>query len=190
VGLYLAWTGGWVVILAGSASILAALAYSGGPYPLASSGLGDLFVFIFFGPVAVCGTYYAQALEVTAIVALIALPVGLLITAILVVKNLRDFPTDRKAGKRTLAVILSGPGTVVEYLVLVCAAYGALPVIWTAGKFSAWVLLPLVSLPAARSLVGWVATYTGARLNLCLAGTARLSVVFSLLLSMGMLVHY
>lgn len=111
MGLYLVFVGGVPILLAGIASIAAALAYSGGPYPLASHGLGDLFVFIFFGLVAVGGTYYVQALSLTPMALLVAVPPGLLITAILVVNNLRDIHTDRRSGKRTLAVILGAGGS-------------------------------------------------------------------------------
>ena len=122
-GLYLVYVGGWPVLVIGAASILAALAYSGGPYPLASNALGDLFVFIFFGLVAVCGTYYVQTLMLTATVVLIGADVGLLITAILVVNNLRDIATDSRTGKRTLAVRLGASGTKLEFSLLLAGAY-------------------------------------------------------------------
>ena len=111
VGFYLVMVGGWPILFAGTASILSALAYSGGPCPLASLGLGDLFVFVFFGLVAVCGTYYVQALTLTWLVMGAAVPVGFLITAILVVNNLRDIEGDAKTGKRTLAVRLGVKGS-------------------------------------------------------------------------------
>ena len=106
VGLYLVWVGGWPILVAGVAAILAALAYTGGPFPFGYHGLGELFVFLFFGIVAVCGTYFVQAHNVTWGVLVAAVPVGLLVTAILVVNNYRDIDTDRRAGKRTLAVRL------------------------------------------------------------------------------------
>ena len=109
-GTYLLIRGGWPVIIIGFACVVALLAYSGGPYPLASHGLGDIFVFIFFGLVAVCGTYYVQVLHLTPIVWLMGVIEGLLITAILVVNNLRDLQTDRKTGKRTLAVTIGDRG--------------------------------------------------------------------------------
>ena len=117
-GLYLITVGGWPVVCIGLACILAALAYSGGPLPLASHALGDLFVFIFFGIVAVCGTYYVQALQLTFMVVCMGIIVGLMITAILVVNNLRDIQTDRRAGKRTLAVLLGSRATKFEYSLL------------------------------------------------------------------------
>ena len=188
VGLYLIRVGGWPIAAIGLASILAALAYSGGPFPLASNGLGDLFVFIFFGLVAVCGTYYVQALELTRSAVMAALPVGFLITAILVVNNLRDIPTDRQAGKRTLAVILGRRGARIEYLILVVGSYVVLPLIWAAGWGSAWLLLPMFSLPLAVSQIRTVQTGTeGPVLNRALAGTANLALVFSLLFSIGLI---
>jgi 1,4-dihydroxy-2-naphthoate octaprenyltransferase len=122
-GLYLIQVGGWPILAVGVASILAALLYTGGPFPFGYYGLGDLFVFIFFGLVAVCGTYYVQALTLTGPVVLAAVPPGLLITAILVVNNLRDIETDAKAGKRTLAVMLGRDGTRAEYRLLLALAY-------------------------------------------------------------------
>jgi 1,4-dihydroxy-2-naphthoate octaprenyltransferase len=126
-GIYLLTVGGLPVFIIGVACICAALAYSGGPYPLASHGLGDLFVFIFFGLVAVCGTYYVQALQLTPMVLLMGVIAGLLITAILVVNNLRDIQSDRQTGKRTLAVIIGIRGSRIEYVLLLAAAY-AIPI--------------------------------------------------------------
>jgi 1,4-dihydroxy-2-naphthoate octaprenyltransferase len=186
-GLYLIMVAGWPVLAMGLASILAAVAYSGGPYPLASHGLGDISVFIFFGLVAVCGTYYVQTLHLTALAVSAAIPVGLLITAILVVNNLRDIPTDRRAGKRTLAVILGRRGSRIEYLFLLVGAY-AMPIgLWLSGSASKWVLLSLASLPMALPLIRVVWAGKGLELNQALAGTARLAFVYSLLLSLGLI---
>ncbi len=190
VGLYLVVVGGWPVLAIGLASILAALAYSGGPFPLASHGLGDLFVFIFFGLVAVCGTYYVQAQALTALAVLVAVPVGLLITAILVVNNLRDIDTDRRAGKRTLAVILGERGARVEFVALLAAAYALPPGLWLAGMLSAWALLPWLTIPLAVRLVAALRRYAadGPAMNRALAGTARLTLAFSLLFALAILV--
>jgi 1,4-dihydroxy-2-naphthoate polyprenyltransferase len=186
-GGYLIARGGWPALIVGGASILAALAYSGGPYPLASHALGDLFVFIFFGLVAVCGTYYVQTLELTSLVFLLGIVEGLLITAILVINNLRDIQTDCRAGKHTLAVLIGNRGARVEYTALQVGAY-ALPVIfWLDGKTSVWILLPGLSLPLAVRLnrIVWK-TQGGPALNHTLAGTAQLTLVFSVLLSTGL----
>ena len=187
-GIYLMKVGGWPVLIIGIASILAALAYSGGPYPLASHGLGDLFVFIFFGLVAVCGTYYVQALYLSLLVVFLGVDVGLLITAILVVNNLRDIATDRKAGKHTFAVIIGERGAKLEYTLLLVGAY-VLPVtIWLGGLTSGWVLLTCLSIPMAFSLNRKIRqTSGGPVLNQALAQTAKLSLVFSILLSVGLI---
>lgn len=187
-GLYLLYVGGWPVLVIGAASILAALAYSGGPYPLASNALGDLFVFIFFGLVAVCGTYYVQTRMLTATVVLIGADVGLLITAILVVNNLRDIASDSRTGKRTLAVRLGASGTKLEFSLLLAGAYCGPLVFWISGIFSVWVLLPFVSAPLAWRLIRNIRrTPDGPRLNHTLASTAKLAFLFSLLLAIGII---
>ena len=187
VGLYLISVGGWPVFVMGILSILAALAYSGGPYPLASHGFGELLVFLFFGLVAVCGTYYVQSLNLTIRIVWIAVPVGLLITAILVVNNLRDIPTDRKSGKNTLAVILGPRTTRIFYVSLLTIAY-AIPVfLWWSSMISGWIALPLISIPMAIPVIRIIYTSEGPALNLALAMTANLSLIYSLLLSAGLL---
>ncbi len=187
-GGYLAWIAGFPVIVIAVAAILSALAYSGGPYPLASHGLGDLFVFFFFGPVAVCGTYYVQALTLTWTAVLMSAPVGLLITAILVVNNLRDIPTDKKAGKNTLAVKLGARGARIEYMLLLAAAF-AIPIIHLiAASTSFWSLLPIASAPLALKRIRDIHARTGPELNQTLADTALLALVFSVLQSAGILV--
>lgn len=187
-GIYLLITGGWPVFLIGIACICAVLAYSGGPFPLASHGLGDLFVFIFFGLVAVCGTYYVQALHLTRMVLLMGVIEGLLITAILVVNNLRDIHTDRQTGKRTLAVIIGERGSRIEYLLLLGWAYAIPVILWLGSRSSVWVILPIVSLPSALFLMRRVwSDSDGVILNRALANTAKLALVYSLLLSIGLL---
>ncbi len=190
-GLYLASAGGWPVILIGLFCFAAALAYSGGPFPLASHGLGDLFVFIFFGLVAVCGTYYVQALQLTPMVLLMGALQGLLITAILVVNNLRDIQTDRRSGKRTLAVMIGERGSRIEYLLLLAIAYAIPFILWLGGVSSAWVILPLLSLPLAIYLTRliWIST-GGPVLNEVLASTAKLVLIYSCLLSIGLILSF
>lgn len=189
VGLYLISVGGWPILAVGAAAVLAALAYTGGPFPFGYHGLGDLFVFLFFGLVAVCGTYYVQALAVTPTVLLSAVAPGLLITAILVVNNLRDIDTDRRANKRTLAVILGRRATLLEYRTLLAGAYLMPWLLWLQAGQSVWVMLPWVTV-----LLGWRLQHTLARasggptFNATLANTARLSLSFSVLLSVGFLV--
>ena len=186
VGLYLVVVGGWPIALIGIASIAGVLGYSGGPYPLASHGLGDLCVFIFFGPVAVIGTYYVQALAWSWSALFMSLPPGFLITAILVVNNLRDIDTDRAAGKRTLAVMIGPRATRREYLFLVGSTYGVPLVACLVGDYPAWILLPLLSLPLGVRSVKMIYTTSGKALNEGLGRTAMLALIFSLLLAIGL----
>lgn len=187
IGLYLVSVGGWPILVVGAACILSALAYSGGPSPLASWGLGDLLVFIFFGLVAVCGTYYVQALTLTWRVLVSSVPVGFLITAILVVNNLRDIVGDAKAGKRTLAVRLGVRGSRMEYIILFVAAYAVPVILWFVGACSSIVLLPLLSIPWAIPPCRLVCTRSGPILNQALASTARLALFYSFLFGLGLL---
>ncbi|MEE4263472.1 MAG: 1,4-dihydroxy-2-naphthoate polyprenyltransferase [Desulfobacteraceae bacterium] len=187
-GLYLFSIGGWPVVVIGAASIIAALAYSGGPFPLASHGLGDLFVFIFFGLVAVCGTYYVQAFQLTPMVLVMGVIVGLMITAILVVNNLRDIKTDRNTGKRTLAVMIGKPKTRWEYTLLLAGAYALPAFLWLGGFASAWLLLPLATLPLALLQIRLIRQPSnGPALNDLLAKTAKLAFIFSVLLAIGLI---
>ena len=189
-GLVLVSVGGPVILALGVLAIVCAVAYTGGPWPYGYYGLGEVFVFLFFGPVAVAGTTYLQtgAWEPLAFAA--SVPVGALVTAILVVNNLRDIATDRRAGKCTLAVRLGVRATVGEYGALLALA-GAVPVLLVV---SAWtsptVLLPLASLPLAWPLVGVVRRAAAGgdprRLNPVLRDTARLSLVFALLFAVGL----
>ena len=185
VGIYLIVVGGWPILAVGAASLLAALLYTGGPFPFGYHGLGDLFVFVFFGLVAVCGTYFVQAGGISADILLAAAPVGMLITAILVVNNLRDIVTDARAGKRTLAVFIGPKNTRRQYVVLLVLAYIALLVLWQGFGFGPAVLLPFLSVPLAARRVLSVYSAVGTELNAVLAATAQLSLQFSLLLSLG-----
>lgn len=184
---YLVYIGGIPIFITGIACVLAALGYSGGPWPIASNGLGDLFVFIFFGLVAVCGTYFIQAGQLTAMAMLAAIPPGLLITAIMVVNNLRDIETDRKAGKKTLAVILGPKKTILEYKFLLLISYFMPPALFFSGLAGPRILLPLLTIPLAWKLNKSIEREQGASLNDLLAGTAKLSLLFSLLFAAGLL---
>jgi 1,4-dihydroxy-2-naphthoate octaprenyltransferase len=199
VGLWLALIGGPVLIALGVLAVVAALAYTGGPWPYGYRGLGEVFVFIFFGLVAVIGTAYLQAGRLEPLFVAAAIPVGALTTGILVVNNLRDIPTDTSAGKRTLAVILGARATQREYSMLLLVAYVvpvALVALWTTGRAGPnggssglvpFILLPLLTLPMASPLLRVVRTFREPReLNLVLKGTARLSLVFSLLFALGL----
>lgn len=185
VGAYLIWVGGWPILAIGVASILSGLAYTGGPYPLGYNGLGDVFVFIFFGLIAVTATHYVQALEWSTTALVASVPIGLLSTAILIVNNYRDVDTDRVAGKRTLAVRLGRPATRWHYALTVLGAY-AVPVIqWAALGADAWILLPLVTLPLGikRTVDMW--KKSGKALNPVLAGTAQVLALFGILYAVG-----
>ncbi|MEJ2342725.1 MAG: 1,4-dihydroxy-2-naphthoate polyprenyltransferase [Gemmatimonadales bacterium] len=185
-GLYLTWAAGPVVVLIGIASIIAAIAYTAGPFPLGYNGLGDLFVLVFFGFVAVCGTAYVQAGYVPAVAWWSALAMGALATAILVVNNLRDLETDAGAGKRTLAVRWGRRFALGEYLLLLTAAYLVPVVLLHQGMAGTWVLLPLLTVPFALSLARKVLSTTGPAMNPLLFETARVELVFALLLSGGL----
>ena len=187
LGLYLTWVGGWVILALGIAAIISAIAYTGGPYPLGYHGLGEVFVFLFFGPVAVCGTYYVQAGSVSAAAWWASLPVGFLITAILVVNNFRDLPQDKKTGKRTIAVRLGPTGTQWEYYLLLLASFAVPLLMWLQGIAAAWILGAWLSLPFVLPLIRDIRTKKGRPLNATLAGTARLSLVYSVLFSLGYL---
>ena len=186
-GLYLVWRGGWPILILGLLAILSALAYTGGPAPLGYLGLGDLFVFLFFGLVGVAGTAYVQTQTLTALALAAAVPVGCLATAILVVNNLRDIATDRAAGKRTLAVRLGARGTRIEYAALIAVAFLTLPVGWALGIFSGWWWVPWFALPVAIPLTRRVVTTNGAALNPLLGATARLALLVGLLLAGSLL---
>jgi 1,4-dihydroxy-2-naphthoate octaprenyltransferase len=187
-GLGLVWIGGWPIALAGAASLVAAIAYTGGPWPLGYHGLGDLCTFLFFGVVGVAGSYYVQAGELSGLALAASIPVGCLVTAILVVNNVRDLESDARVGKRTLAVRMGRRATRVYYATLLGVAYlGALALGFAVGVPRA-ALFPLASILLAFPLLRTVMTRTdGPALNGALAGTARLTLVFGLLFALGFL---
>ena len=186
LGSYLARLGGWPVIVIGIAAILSAIAYTGGPFPLGYYGLGDLFVFIFFGLASVAGTYYIQAGVLSAAAWWMAIPPGLIITGILVVNNLRDLENDRKAGKHTLAVILGERGARIQYLVCMLAAYLVLPVAAWMGVVPWLSLLAWASLPFAIRATRVVFKEKGRPLNAALAGTGQTALLYSILVWVGL----
>lgn len=180
-GLYLAFLRGWVVIAIGLAAILSAIAYTGGPFPLGYYGLGDIFVFLFFGLAAVAGTYFVQAGSVSAAAWWMSVPVGLIITSILAVNNLRDIENDRKAGKHTLAVRLGERGTRLEYLLCMAGAYLVMPLAALLGLVPWLSLLTWLSIPLAVKSTRTVFAQRGRPLNAALAGTGQVALLFSLL---------
>lgn len=180
-GLYLVYLGGWPILFIGVLSIAAGILYTGGPWPLAYHGLGDLFAFIFFGIVAVCGTYFVHTGSVTPFAFVASLPVAMIVTAILVANNLRDIETDRAAGKRTLAVRLGARGTQIEYIALLAFAYLIPAGMWAAGWLSGPFWLPWLTLPLAVRLVQIIMTKTGRELIPALKGTGLLHLLYGLL---------
>ncbi|HYI17638.1 MAG TPA: 1,4-dihydroxy-2-naphthoate polyprenyltransferase [Solirubrobacteraceae bacterium] len=187
-GSYLIATAGWELLLVGAASILAGVLYTGGPRPYGYEGLGEIFVFLFFGVVAVAGSYYAQVEQLDWEALVLAVPVGLLASAILVVNNVRDLETDRRAGKRTLAVRLGRERVRALYAGMLALAFLTAPLPWVLGSLSPWLLLPWLAIPLAVPLVRTVRTRTdGPSLNGALAGTGQLQLAFCVLLSAGLL---
>ena len=186
-GLYLSVVGGWPIVAIGVASIATAITYTGGPWPFGYRGLGELFVFIFFGLVAVGGTYYVQAGEITRAVIAASIPVGLTVTAILVVNNVRDIETDRAARKFTLAVYLGRRLARYQYVLFMAGAYLSAAALFIVGSFSGWTLLAWLSIPAAVSpIVAVLTRVEGPPLNAALRATARLHFIFAILLAIGL----
>ena len=187
VGLYLVSVGGPVLLVIGVLAVISAFAYTGGPWPYGYHGLGEVFVFVFFGLVAVVGTTYLQTLTLEPLAIAAAIPVGALTTAILVVNNLRDIDSDARAGKHTLAVKIGPSNTVLEYGLLLALAYVVPVLLFVSGATTVWVLLALVSAPLALPLLRVVhAGGDPRRLNAVLKGTARLSLVFALSFAVGL----
>jgi len=188
LGVYLIVVGGWPIAVIGVLSILAGIAYTGGPYPLAYHGLGDLFAFLFFGVIAVMGTAYIFTHEFTAQSFIASLPVALLVTAIIVVNNLRDIPTDTAVGKRTFAVMIGDRNTRYEYTICVLGAY-FIPIALAALSGSiGWWWLPFCTLPLAIQLIRTVwQGLAGPGLNRILGKTAQLHLWFGVALSISIL---
>lgn len=186
IGVYLAWVGGWPIIVIGVFSILSGLAYTGGPFPLGYHGLGDVFVFIFFGVIAVTGSAYLQSGHWTLLALLLSIPIGLLVTNLLVINNLRDLPTDLAAGKRTLATRIGDRATRLQYGLFTVGAYIVPLYVGITDPSRRLVLLPLMTLPVALRRVMTVARGTsGKELNPILQRTGRLLLAFGTLLAIG-----
>ena len=186
IGVWLITRGGWPIAAIGGGGLVAAVAYTAGPFPLAYHGLGEAFVLLFFGPLAVCGTELVQAGRASAAGALASVPVGCLAAAILLVNNVRDVDGDRRAGKRTLVVRLGRRAGGSLYAGAVCVAFAAV------GALAGWLSHPALLLPwlaaplAAAPLVAVLRHTDGPTLNTALAATARLHLVFGLLLAAGL----
>ena len=184
VGIYLIVVAGWPILVVGGAAIVAGFAYTGGPWPYGYHGLGDVFVFVFFGIVAVMGSYFVQVERLTWEVAAVAIPVGMPVTAILVVNNLRDIDTDRDSGKRTLAVVLGASVARREYVLLMLLPYLLVPIFAAAdlmpwASMQAWAVLPLALLLVRKVVEGT----SGPALNLVLKQTGQAHLLFGVVLA-------
>ncbi len=187
-GLYLVWHAGWVILLLGILSLICGVLYTGGPFPLGYNGLGDLFVFLFFGIVAVMGTYYVNALEWSTASFWASLAVGALSTNILVVNNLRDIEQDGPAGKNTLGVLFGEEVLRWEYLLMLLLALAIPPHFYFQFGYSELIFAPYLSLPIAALLLYQIWTEEDKpKLNKTLERTAQFMTVFGILFSAGML---
>ena len=187
-GAYLVAVAGWELLLVGAASILAGVLYTGGPRPYGYEGLGEVFVFLFFGIVAVAGSYFVQVKHLNWEAFALAVPVGLLASAILVVNNFRDIDSDRRAGKRTLAVRLGRRGTRTLFATIVYLAFVLAPVTWVFGPSDSVGAAAVADADARRGVVRAVRNRTdGPSLNEALAHTGMLQLAFCVLLSAGLL---
>ncbi len=184
-GSYLVWVSGWPIVAIGVLSIASGIAYTGGPYPLGYNGLGDVFVMLFFGFVAVLGTVFVQTGQLPMLGWAAAVPVGAIATAILVVNNVRDRNTDVGAGKRTLVVRFGRRFGELEYGLLLALAY-ATPLVLAFERSSWLIALPCLSAPLALALVRRVHQEEGAALNATLAATAKLLLAFGVLFAIGL----
>ena len=188
-GIYLATVAGAVILLIGAVSIAAGILYTGGPRPYGYAGLGEVFVFLFFGLVAVNGSYYVQVEQLDALPLGLSIAVGFLSTAILVVNNVRDLETDRRAGKMTLAVRMGRRNAVMLYRLLVLGAFVLLPVSLAGSGASALPLIGLLALPLAVKPMRAMSNRTdGPALNAALAQTGAVLAAFSLLVAVGLLI--
>ncbi|ELZ60911.1 1,4-dihydroxy-2-naphthoate octaprenyltransferase [Haloferax sp. ATCC BAA-644] len=201
LGTYLVYVGGVAILVIGLLSVASGIAYTGGPYPLGYHGLGDLFVFVFFGLVAVVGTFYVQAASVlaaplsvgipagtvTLVAVLASLPIAAISTNILVVNNVRDKEEDATTGKRTLAVRFGYGFARAEYVAMLALAYAVPVYLWTRAGFDWYVLLPVFSMPVAARIARTVVTETeGEKLNPALEDTGKLLALYAVLFSVGL----
>jgi 1,4-dihydroxy-2-naphthoate octaprenyltransferase len=189
LGIYLIFQSGWPILVLGVAAIISAIAYTGGPYPLGYHGLGDLFVFIFFGLAATAGTYYVQVGIVTLAVWWMAVAMGLLTVNILVVNNLRDIENDRRFGKKTMAVRLGSNGVRIEYLLSLLGAFAIPVILWLTKQISVGALIVLVLIPQGMQLIRSVYEKTGRTLNKTLAATGRFELFYAFLFSIGIILE-
>ncbi len=186
-GIYLVAIAGWSIVAVGLSSIVAAIIYTGGPWPIGYHALGDVFTFVFFGVVAVTGTYYVQADSLSGLAWGASVPLGCTVTAILVVNNLRDIDTDRAARKTTLAVVVGRVATRLWYAMLIVVAFTVAVGTWLLGSADPWVLLVFASVPVAiPTLRAMVLDVRGRPLNRFLGLTARFHLAFGFTFAVGL----
>ena len=188
LGMYLVYISSWITLIIGIVSIIAGFAYTAGPFPLAYNGLGDVFVFLFFGFVGTIGTYYVQTLTVTEFVVWASVPVGALITNILVINNYRDIDEDRLAGKNTLAVKFGRNFTRFQYVSFMILSYLVPFIAFFTYKQSYLLFLPLITIPLSIKLIRMIYIFEGKELNKTLELTAKLSAIYGILFAIGILV--
>ena len=186
IGFYLAFIGGWPIVLIGLTAIAVGIAYTGGPYPLGYHGFGDVLVFIFFGLIAVPGTYYLQTGIVNELSLYMGAVMGMLSTAILVVNNLRDADTDMLSGKKTLAVRFGKKFSKIQYSILILIPFLLPLYIWLNSDNEFFILITIFALPISFHLINQIFSLRGSDLNLVLARTARFLFIFTILFSVGL----
>jgi len=187
-GLYLVFSVGILILWVGIFSIFAGIIYTAGPYPLAYNGLGDLFVFIFFGVVGTMGTFYLHTQDISLLSLVVSIPVGALITNILVVNNFRDIEEDREANKRTLAVILGREFSRWQFIVMIIFSYLTSLFLYINFNYSFWIFLPLATIPISFILITMLYTLKGEELNKTLELSAKFAGVYGLCLSIGLII--
>ena len=188
LGLYLVYSVGLLILWVGIISIVAGIIYTAGPFPLAYNGLGDLFVFIFFGVIGTMGTFYLHTQEISLLSFVASIPVGALITNILIVNNYRDIEEDRKANKLTLAVLFGKTFTRWQYIILFLVCYLISIVLYFQFNYGFWIFLPYVTIPVTIILIKMLYTFKGEELNKTLELTARLAGLYGLLFSIGLII--
>jgi len=189
-GLYLVWLAGWVILVIGLLSLLFGILYTGGPFPLGYNGLGDVFVFIFFGFAAVMGTYYVNALSWSADSFIASVPVGALSVNILVANNLRDIEQDKIVNKKTLGVLFGESVLKWEYTLMILLSYFILLYLNMFQNYNLYIYIPLLTLPLIVILLKEIWFHRDkSTLNKTLEKTARFMVVYGILFSAGILLQ-
>jgi len=188
LGLYLVFSVGILILWVGIFSIFAGIIYTAGPYPLAYNGLGDVFVFMFFGNIGTMGTFYLHTQEISLLSLMVSIPVGALITNILVVNNFRDIEEDREANKNTLAVILGRNFSKWQFIILIVISYLISFILYFLFNLNFWIFLPLATIPVSIILIRMLFTLKGEALNKTLELSAKFAGLYGLLFAIGLIV--